>query len=81
MKFIIRNYRVSNEASQRLAAIPDLGVISATAITAAIGDAKALTNGRQLAAWLGLVLGNHHTAGSNSYWESVNEAIVIRALR
>ena len=51
----IQQWHVSNEASQRLAGIPGVGVISATAITAAIGDARAFTNGRQFAAWLGLV--------------------------
>lgn len=47
----IQQWHVSNEASQRLAGIPGVGVISATAITAAIGDARAFTNGRQFAAW------------------------------
>lgn len=40
---------------RRVSVYPGLGVMTATAITAAIGDAKAFTNGRQLAAWLGLV--------------------------
>jgi len=47
----IQQWHVSNEASQRLAGIPGVGVISATAIAAAIGDARAFTNGRQFAAW------------------------------
>jgi transposase len=41
--------------SQRLAAIPGIGPLTASAIVASIGDAKAFKNGRQLAAWLGLV--------------------------
>ena len=43
-----------NEASQRLAAVPGVGVLTATAIVAT-GDARQYRNGRQLAAALGLV--------------------------
>jgi hypothetical protein len=45
----------SNEASRRLAAIPGVGVITATALVATVGDASQYRSGRQLAAWLGLV--------------------------
>ena len=51
------------EASQRLAAIPGIGPITATALVASIGDARAFTNGRQLAAWLGLVPRQHSSGG------------------
>jgi transposase len=40
---------------QRLQTIPGIGPVTATALIAAIGDATQFTNGRQLAAWLGLV--------------------------
>ena len=39
--------------SQRLAQIPGIGPISASALVASIGEARAFRNGRQLAAWLG----------------------------
>ena len=45
----------SNEQSQRIAKIPGIGVLSATALVATIGDAKQFKHGRELAAWLGLV--------------------------
>lgn len=45
----------SQEASVRLAAIPGIGVFSATALVATAGDASVFRNGRQFAAWLGLV--------------------------
>lgn len=51
------------EASQRLAAIPGIGPITATALVASIGDARAFSNGRQLAAWLGLVPRQHSSGG------------------
>jgi len=44
-----------NAMSQRLAAIPGIGVITATAIVATVSDIHAFRSGRQFAAWLGLV--------------------------
>lgn len=44
-----------DEASRRLAAIPGVGTLTATALVASIGDARIFDSGRQLAAWLGLV--------------------------
>lgn len=43
------------EASRRLAAIPGVGIITATALVATVGDATAFRSARQFAAWLGLV--------------------------
>jgi transposase len=48
-------YARSDEAARRVATIPGLGPINATALVAAIGDASAFTRARDLAAWLGLV--------------------------
>ena len=45
----------TSEASRRLQTIPGVGVITATALVATIGDASQFHSGRQLAAWLGLV--------------------------
>lgn len=45
----------SNEASQRLTAIPGVGVITATALVATVGDATQFRSARQFSAWLGLV--------------------------
>ncbi len=44
-----------SEASQRLSEIPGVGVLTATALVGTVGDAKVFKNGRQLAAYLGLV--------------------------
>jgi transposase len=41
--------------SQRLAAIPGVGPVTATAMLAALGNGQAFADGRQVAAWLGLV--------------------------
>ena len=53
----------SSEASRRLAAIPGVGVITATALVATIGDAAQFRSGRQLSAWLGLVPRQHASGG------------------
>jgi transposase len=53
----------ANEASRRLATIPGVGVITATALVATIGDASQFHSGRQLAAWLGLVPRQHSSGG------------------
>lgn len=49
--------------ARRLASIPGIGVINASALLAAIGDASAFTKGRDLAAWLGLTPRQHSTGG------------------
>lgn len=44
----------SSEVSQRLATIPGVGVISATALAASVTDPQQFRSGREFAAWLGL---------------------------
>ena len=53
------------EASRRLAEIPGIGPIGATALVAEIGDWKAFGSGRSLAAWIGLVPKQHTTGGKD----------------
>ena len=48
---------------QRLMTIPGIGPLTATALVAAVSDANAFKNGRQFAAWLGLVPRQHSTRG------------------
>lgn len=43
-----------DEVSRRLATIPGIGPLTATALSATVGDATAFRTGRHLAAWLGL---------------------------
>jgi transposase len=52
-----------SEASKKLAQIPGIGPITASALVASIGDARNFDNGRQLAAWLGLVPRQHSSGG------------------
>jgi transposase len=44
----------ANEASQRLAAVPGIGPLTATALVAAVGDGRQFRSARHFAAWLGL---------------------------
>jgi transposase len=59
---IVRHHR-SNDASKRLATIPGIGLIGATAIAATVTDPKAFRSGRDLAAWIGLVPREGSTGG------------------
>ena len=52
-----------NEDARRLASIPGVGVMIATALIAAIGRAESFARGRDLAAWLGLVPRQSTTGG------------------
>jgi transposase len=44
-----------HDVVRRLRTVPGIGLLTATALVAAVGDAKVFRNGRQMAAWLGLV--------------------------
>ncbi len=59
----IQQWHSENEASQKLAAVPGIGAITATAMVASVGDARNFSNGRQFAAWLGLVPRQHSSGG------------------
>ena len=51
----ILQWHKQNEASQRLCQISGVGPLTATAMVATVGNAQHFKNGRQLAAWLGIV--------------------------
>ena len=53
----------SNSVSQRLATIPGIGPIIATAIAATVVEPSAFRSGREFAAWLGLVPRQNSTGG------------------
>jgi transposase len=53
----------SNPVSQRLATIPGIGPIIATAIAATVADPSTFRSGREFAAWLGLVPRQNSTGG------------------
>jgi transposase len=51
----IRRIHKSNRAAQRLTSIPGIGELTATAIIALVNDPRQFKNGREFAAYLGLV--------------------------
>src|SRR5258708_35346827 len=53
----------SNPVSQRLASIPGIGPIIATAIATTVADPNVFRSGREFAAWLGLVPRQNSTGG------------------
>jgi len=55
LKGEIVRWHLHNEDSQRLERIGGLGPLTASAFVASLGNAKSFKNGRQVAAWLGLV--------------------------
>jgi transposase len=55
-----------NEASRRLAEIAGIGPITASAMVATVGNAREFKNGRQLAAWMGLVPRQNSSGGKQN---------------
>lgn len=53
----------NDAAARRLTSIPGVGVLNATALIAAVGDASSFAKARDLGAWLGLVPRQHTTGG------------------
>jgi len=59
----IREWHRTSEASRRLATIPGVGVINATALAATVPDASVFRSGREFAAWLGLTPRSNSSGG------------------
>ena len=62
----IQLWHRENEDSSKLAEIPGIGPLTASAIVATVGRAKEFKNGRQLAAWMGLVPRQHSSGGKQN---------------
>jgi len=59
----ILDWHRNDEVSQRLATVPGIGPITASAIAATVPDASIFRSGRQFAAWLGLTPRPHSSGG------------------
>jgi len=62
----IELWHKQSAASQKLAKIPGIGPMTASATVASVGDARNFKSGRQLAAWLGIVPRQHSTGGKST---------------
>jgi transposase len=54
----------SNDVAKRLATIPGIGTVCATALAASVTDPQQFRSGRQFAAWLGLTPLQHSSGGN-----------------
>lgn len=59
----MKAWHKASDVSQRLATIPGVSPVTATALAATVPDASVFSSGRQFAAWLGLVPRQHSTGG------------------
>lgn len=59
----LRVWLRQDRAATAIAAIPGVGLLTATAAVATMGDAKAFRSGREFAAWIGLVPAQTGTGG------------------
>jgi transposase len=59
----IQAWHRSSDLSRKVAQVPGIGPITASALVASIGDARNFDSGRQVAAWLGLVPRQHSSGG------------------
>jgi transposase len=59
----IKDWHREDPRSQRLQHVSGIGFLTASAIVASVGDARAFKNGRQMAAWLGLVPRQYSSGG------------------
>jgi transposase len=62
----IKAWHREDEISQKLQKVPGIGPITASALAATVGDAKNFDNGRQMAAWLGLVPRQNSSGGKQT---------------
>lgn len=62
-EFKIKQGNQQNKMVAALEAIPGIGPLTASAMIATIGDFKAFRNGRELAAYLGVVSRQHSSGG------------------
>ena len=61
----IKSFMKHSALCKRIATIDGIGPVTATAIVAAVGEARQFKNGRHLAAWLGLVPRQHSSGGKS----------------
>lgn len=83
----IRNIFRNSEPCQRLGKIEGIGPVTATALIAAVGDKTSFKNGRQFAAWLGLVPkqrssgGRHRLLGISKRGDCYLRTLLIHGAR
>jgi transposase len=64
----IKAWHRASDESAKLEKVPGIGPMTASALVASVGDAKNFDNGRQFAAWLGVVPRQHSSGGKQTCW-------------
>lgn len=62
----IKRWHKESELSRKLEAIPGIGPITVSAIVTMVGNTTEFKNGRQMAAWMGLVPKQHSSGGKQN---------------
>ena len=75
----LRQWFREDDACQRVAEIPGVGLLTATAIVARMGSPDTFKSGREFAAWLGWCLDKRVQVVECDYTESVNAVIPMNA--
>ena len=70
----IRAWAEADPICQRLMTVPGIGALSASALVVKLGDGSSFRNGREAAAYLGLVPRQHSTGGSRNWAASASVA-------
>jgi transposase len=73
----VGQWHKNSPTSQRLATIPGIGPIIATAVAATIADPGEFRSGREFAAWLGFVPRQNSTGAKRGWAGSANGATAI----
>lgn len=63
LEVAIKDFVKNSALCRKITAVEGIGPLTASAVVGAIGDAKQFTNGRHLAAWLGLVPRQYSSGG------------------
>ena len=66
----LQTWMKEDKACKTIAAIPGVGLLTATAAVATMGAAKTFRSGREFAAWIGLVPAQTGSGGKASCWGS-----------
>jgi len=74
---LVQRVFTQSASCQKLAQVEGLGPVVATALVAAVGNAREFANGRHLAVWLGLVPRQHSTGGRSGGWGLANAGIAL----
>jgi transposase len=70
-----------DEVCQRLMTVPGIGPITATALTATVGNATVFESGRHLAAWLGLVPRQNSSGGISKAGDGYLRRLLVHGAR